>query len=276
LGVQWLGVHETSAETSDERKVEERSAVGPHIVHEAIRRQGEEAVERSASSAAFSGLAAGLSMGFSLLGEALLHAHLPDSEWRPAVAKLGYTLGFVIVIMGRQLLFTENTLPPVVHLLSRRDGRTFGAVGRLWAVVLAANLAGALLFAAALHVPGLVEPKVAQSIGEVSAKGLEGSAAKHLLTGVPAGWLIALVAWMLGSERQAHVSVIVALTYVIGLAGFSHVIAGAVEVFHLAIIGAASVPDVLARFIVPALIGNTIGGVTLVAALNHAQVATNR
>jgi formate-nitrite transporter family protein len=256
----------------EEEKIEERSAVGPHVVHEAIRRQGQEALERTAGAAAFSGIAAGLSMGLSLLGEALLHAHLPDTEWRPAVSKLGYTLGFVIVIMARQLLFTENTLPPVLHLLDRRDGKTWRAIMRLWAVVLSANLVGAGLFAAALRTPGFLESPVQTALGEVSSKALEGSAAHHLVTGIPAGWIIALVAWMLGSEREVHVSVVVALTYVIGLAGFSHVIAGAVEVFHLAFTGAASVGDVFARYIGPTLVGNTIGGVTLVAALNDAQV----
>jgi formate-nitrite transporter family protein len=259
-------------EGGEEQKVEERSAVGPHIIHEAIRRQGEEALERSSSAASFSALAAGLSMGFSLLGEALLQAHLPDTRWRPAVTKLGYTLGFVVVIMARHLLFTENTLPPVLQLLTRRDGRTARAVARLWTVVLVANLVGALLFAAGLAAPGLVEPPVRAALDEISARALEGSAANHLLRGIPAGWLIALVAWMLGSEKEAHVSVIVALTYVIGLAGFSHVIAGAVEMFHLALAGTASFGDVLGRYLLPALIGNTIGGVMLVAALNHAQV----
>jgi formate/nitrite transporter FocA (FNT family) len=259
-------------EAGEEKKIEERSAVGPHVIHEAIGRLGEDALERSAGAAAFSGVAAGLSMGLSLLGEALLHAHLPDTEWRPAVSKLGYTLGFVIVIMARQLLFTENTLPPVLHFLDRRDGKTGRSLVRLWAVVLSANLAGAGLFAAALNAPGLVQAPVHAALAEVSSKALEGSAAHHFANGIPAGWVIALVAWMLGSEREVHVSVIVALTYVIGLAGWSHVIAGAAEVFHLAIIGAASLGDVAGRYILPALVGNTIGGVTLVAALNHAQV----
>lgn len=33
------------------------------------------------------------------------------------VAKLGYSVGFLIVILGRQQLFTENTLTPILPTL---------------------------------------------------------------------------------------------------------------------------------------------------------------
>src|SRR5512138_3945953 len=95
---------------SERRRARERTAPGPHVVHEAIRREGEEELARPSSALFWSGLAAGLSMGFSLVGEAVLEAALPGSAWRPIVAKLGYSLGFVFVVLGRQQLFTETTL----------------------------------------------------------------------------------------------------------------------------------------------------------------------
>ena len=135
-----------SDSTLSEHEVDEavkRSTVRVHVVHEAIRLEGEAELKRSASALAWSGFAAGLSMGFSFIGEALLRAHLPDEPWRPIITKLGYSFGFVMVVLGRQQLFTENTLTPIIPLLERRDKETLFLVLRLWGVVLVANLMGA-------------------------------------------------------------------------------------------------------------------------------------
>src|SRR5215469_593535 len=86
----------------EEEEVEQRTSVRAHVVHEAVRRDGDTEFERTASALAASGLAAGLSMGFSLIGEGILRGHLPDAPWRSLVAKLGYSFGFLIVILGRQ------------------------------------------------------------------------------------------------------------------------------------------------------------------------------
>lgn len=109
-------------------------------MHETIRLEGEEELKRSNSALAFSGLAAGLSMGFSLIAQGLLQAHLPDAGWTPLVVNWGYSFGFLIVVLGRQQLFTENTLTVILPLLVRRDRKTLLAVARLWAIVLVANL----------------------------------------------------------------------------------------------------------------------------------------
>ena len=129
---------------------EEKSAPSAHVVYEAIRREGRHELGRQSSSLAWSGLAAGLSMGFSFVTQALLEHHLPDTPWRPLIASLGYSVGFLIVILGRQQLFTENTLTPVLPLLHNRDAGTFVRVLRLWGLVLVANLAGTIIVAAAI------------------------------------------------------------------------------------------------------------------------------
>src|SRR5437868_6135333 len=120
----------------EEQEIEDRAAPSGKIVYKAILKEGEEELERSSSALFWSGLAAGLSMGFSLVTEGLLTAYLPDARWRPLVAKFGYSIGFLIVILGRQQLFTENTLTPILPLLKRKDGGTILNVLRLWAVVL--------------------------------------------------------------------------------------------------------------------------------------------
>ena len=85
-----------------------RSAPKATIVYEAIRREGEEELARNTSALIWSGLAAGLSMGFSFLMEALLASGLPDSDRQPLISKFGYCIGFLIVVLGRQQLFTEQ------------------------------------------------------------------------------------------------------------------------------------------------------------------------
>jgi len=93
----------------EKQEAEDRTSVKATIVHETIRYDGEEELNRPLAALAWSGLAAGLSMGFSLVAMALFRAYLPDTPWRPLIARLGYPLGFLIVITGRQQLFTENT-----------------------------------------------------------------------------------------------------------------------------------------------------------------------
>src|SRR5579871_3997096 len=134
--------------TRDELKeAKERSSVTVHVVHEAVRREGEEELKRTTSALAWSGLAAGLSMGFSLILEGLLRSKLPEAPWRPILSKFGYSAGFVLVILGRQQLFTENTLTPILPLFHRMDTPTLRNVARLWAVVLSANMLGAFVIA---------------------------------------------------------------------------------------------------------------------------------
>src|SRR6476660_1318459 len=137
---------DTSKQT-EQKEVQERSSPSGKIVYKAILKEGEEELDRSSSALFWSGLAAGLSMGFSMIAEGLLSAYLPDAEWRPLIAKFGYSAGFLIVILGRQQLFTENTLTPILPLLQRKRVGTLANVARLWSIVLIANLLGAVAIA---------------------------------------------------------------------------------------------------------------------------------
>src|SRR5919205_4524491 len=118
-------LHAPHLDEREERKADQHISASAQVVHEVIRQQGEDELRRTSSGLAWSGLAAGLSMGFSLIAEGLLNVYLPDAQWKPLVTKLGYSVGFLIVIIGRQQLFTENTLTPIIPLLTRRDGKTF-------------------------------------------------------------------------------------------------------------------------------------------------------
>ncbi len=255
----------------EKAEAKQRSAPRAIVVHEAIREEGEEELRRPLSALWWSGLAAGLSMGFSLVGEGLLRAHLPDADWRPLISKFGYSVGFLVVILGRQQLFTENTLTPILPLLVRRDKDTLIKVLRLWSVVLAANLLGALVFAWVVANTNVFDGATRQTFSDIGREALGGDFGTILLRGIFAGWLIALMVWLLPYAEAARVTVIIIITFLVGLGGFAHIIAGSVEVFQLVLSGQASWLSALG-WVIPTLLGNIIGGVSLVAALNHAQV----
>jgi formate/nitrite transporter FocA (FNT family) len=260
--------------TKDEiKEAKERSSVTVHVVHEAVRREGEEELQRSTSALAWSGLAAGLSMGFSLILEGLLRSKLPEAPWRPILSKFGYSAGFVLVILGRQQLFTENTLTPILPLFHRMDLPTLRNVARLWAVVLFANMCGALVIAWTLGHTDVFSPDQRTAFASIGAESISAGFWMVVLKGIFAGWLMAMLVWVLPFAESARFFVIVGITWLIGLGGFAHVVGGAVDVFFLAGTGLAPWSQALAGYVVPAFIGN-VAGVALVAVINHAQVVS--
>jgi formate-nitrite transporter family protein len=254
------------------QEAEDRTSVSANVVHEAIRHDGEEELNRPVSALAWSGFAAGLSMGFSFVAQALFRAYLPDEPWRPLVVDLGYPLGFLIVIIGRQQLFTENTLTAIIPLLARRNSTTLVRVLQLWAAVLAANLVGAHLFAWVVGNTPMFKPEVQAAMLAIAKQAADVTFGAAILRGIFAGWLIAMVVWMLAAIDTGRIAVIIILTYIVGLASLTHIIAGAVEVVFLPMVGAKTWLAVAWGYMVPTLIGNILGGVSLTAALNHAQV----
>ncbi len=257
-----------------QEEAEERSSPSGAVVYKAILNEGEDELKRPSSALFWSGLAAGMSMSFSLIGEGLLRAHLPDAEWRSAVAKLGYSIGFLIVVLGRQQLFTENTLTPILPLLKKKTFDVFLNVMRLWVVVFIANMIGALIVALVIAKTSVFEAQQRDTFLAIGREAMDPQWDTILLRGIFAGWLIALMVWLLPFAESARVWVIIIITYLVGLGHFSHIIAGAVEVFTLAGATDTSWFDVIGHYLVPTLIGNIIGGVTLVAAINHAQVVS--
>jgi formate-nitrite transporter family protein len=259
-------------EEKHEEQIHTRQAISAHVVYEAILREGEEELQRPSSALAFSGVAAGLSMGFSLLAESFLQRHLPDTEWRPLVTKLGYAAGFLIVVLGRQQLFTENTLTPVLSFLRHKQWKVFLNVLRLWMVVYVANILGTFVFAWVLARTNAFEPELKQIFAELGRSPIEHEFVVTLLRAIFAGWLIALMVWLLPFAEAARLWVIIFLTYLIGIGQLTHVIAGSVNVLYVVALGDLSFSGYLLRFMIPTLVGNIIGGVSLVAVLNHAQV----
>jgi formate/nitrite transporter FocA (FNT family) len=211
-------------------------------------------------------------MGLSLMAEGMMRAHLPDVPWRPLVSSLGYTVGFLAVTLGRQQLFTETTLTACLPLLHDRTLEMLRRVVRLWVVVLAANLLGAGLFAWTAAQPSAFGPEIRQAFSEIAQEAVSHDPWSALVRGVLGGWIIALMVWLLPSAESARPWIVIVMTYLIAAAGLTHIIAGSAEVFYGIAVAEISVGTYLWRYGLPVLVGNSLGGIVLVAIVNHAQV----
>lgn len=246
--------------------------VTAHQLFENVREAAEDELERSSLGLAFSGLSAGLNIAFSFVAVAAVlgsvapeHAHL----W----AAVAYPTGFIVVILARAQLFTENTLTPVILVLTNPTAHNLKNTARLWAIVLAANLTGASVFAfvlATLDVAPGLEPAVLLTAAEEAFAGGWGNLFLRAIFG---GWLIALMVWILhsGTGITGQFLVVWLLAFVIQAAGFSHSVAGAVEVLYLAHRGSITYFGWFWDFQVPVTLGNIVGGVVFVALVNYAQ-----
>lgn len=257
----------------DLEKVSDLEPVPTTVIFEAIRREGEHELSRSARALWWSGVAAGLAISTSVMAKGFLVAILPEADWTKAVTSLGYTLGFLIVILARMQLFTENTITPMLELFISPNGRNLRLTGRLWLIVFAANLVGCFVAAGFVTIADLVPPKQFEGILKVSRDYAAASAFEHFRWGILAGFLIASLVWILPRMQSAgEVLMIMIVTYAISLGGFSHVVAGSTELFILVLVGELDILQATLSGILPALLGNIIGGTGIFAALAYAQV----
>ncbi|MDO7896368.1 formate/nitrite transporter family protein [Pseudomonas citrulli] len=242
------------------------------VLHEIIRTQGDQELERSIAALWWSALAAGLTMGLSLMAMGLLNSRLPDHEGFKVIASFGYCAGFLAVILARQQLFTENTLTAVLPIMSKPTLANFGRLLRLWGVVLVGNLCGTLLVAyVMLHLP-IFDARTDQAFLEIGRKVMENDTGQMFAKGIISGWMIATMVWMIPSMESAKMWTIILITYLMALGDFTHIVVGSAEVSYLAFAGQLSWEDFWMVFAGPTLAGNIIGGSFIFALISHAQI----
>ena len=264
-------------DTGADSDVEQLKSANAVELHKAVREEGEDELDRPAVALLWSGFAGGVAITASLILEAALRMHLPDTGWRELVTALGYPAGFLIVVLGRLQFFTESTITAMLPLATGWSWRALQRTLRLWGLVLGANMVGAAAAAGAIAT-GLLGiargGSLAHEMVAVSRTVVEFGPWDTLVNAVPAGFLVAAIAWTLPNARNQSFLVIFAFTYMIGVAGFSHSIVGSVEAFLLLWSGEI---DALrcAGIIGAAVVGNLIGGAGLFALLAHAQVRSD-
>lgn len=259
-------------QATERRQFQQRLRIRPALVHEIVREEGEEELHRGFPALWWSGLAAGFSMGFSLLATGMLAASLPEEPWAAPIEALGYSAGFIIVVLGRQQLFTENTITALLPVINHRTPGHLRKMLRLWGIVLAANLAGALCIAAVFAFAPVLSDAHSSALQDISLAYLESNALQNFSSAVVAGWLIATLVWTMPSVPDSRFGLVVFFTWLIGLGHFAHVIAGAATVFFAILAAGASPAEALLGFLAPALAGNVIGGSALFALISYAQV----
>jgi len=245
-------------------------------IYEQVANNARQELGRSSISLAISALAGGIFMGLSAMGNAIAIALLTPAGAAPTsttlfVAKMFYPLGFIVVILGRSQLFTENTLYPVALVLAEKSH--FWNTMRLWAVVLPFNVLGALTFAALASLTGALSPAVVQSLGQLGLDAANHPSATIFWSGVMGGWIIATVAWLVSGSHSITGSVMIIwmLAFVVGLGNFAHCIAASGEVFTAIFTGRAGW-FAFPLWFVPAIAGNICGGVGMVTLLEYGQV----
>lgn len=255
----------------EEGEVAEHRSLSSITVYSVIESEGEEELERPVNSLWWSSIAAGIGISSSVLAEGILHDVFNDHPRRDAIENLGYTVGFVLVILSRLQLFTENTITVVLPVLKNWCAKSLYCAGRLWLVVFAGNMAGTFVTAALTLWLGTAHPEHIEGMLAISHHFGEMTAWEAFKFGIPAGFFIAAIVWMLPSAKGTEILVIMLFTYLIAMGGFAHVVAGSTEMFLLWLNGDVAVGKVVA-LIGAAFIGNVAGGTGLFALLAYGQV----
>ncbi|QEW31306.1 formate/nitrite transporter family protein [Erwinia billingiae] len=252
----------------DEEVLPSRAAA----VHEQIRQEGEKELERDGLALLFSAIAAGLSMGASLMAKGIFQVNLEGVPGAFILENLGYTFGFIIVIMARQQLFTENTVTAVLPIMHKPSGSNLLLLLRLWGIVLGGNLVGTALASLAFtHMP-IFDQATRDAFVAISQKVMENSPGEMFANAVVSGWIIATMVWMFPSAGAAKIWVIILMTWLVALGDLAHIVVGSVEVLYLVFNGVISWHEFLWPFALPTLAGNIIGGTFIFAVISHAQI----
>ena len=199
-------------------------------IYEQVANNARQELGRSSVSLVISGFAGGTFMGLSALGTAIALAMLTPPGTHASgtvefIAKMFYPLGFIVVILGRSQLFTENTLYPVALVLSEK--KHFWNTMRLWGAVLPSNVMGAFGFACLVSLTHALKPEYVQSLSQLGLEAIHNTPAAIFWSGVMGGWIIALAAWLVSGSHSITGSVMIIwmLTFVVGLGSFAHCIA---------------------------------------------------
>ncbi|AGB32374.1 formate/nitrite transporter [Natrinema pellirubrum DSM 15624] len=221
----------------------------------------------------FSGLAAGFAITITFLLYATLTA---STDGHPILSKLLYPLGFIYIIIGGYQLYTENTLPPVALTLERLA--SIPALLRHWSIVLAGNFAGGALGALALSYGGVFDDDSAAAAMDLARHGVETSWWTLFSKAAFAGLIVAGVVWIVYASRDtiSRLVVVYMAFLAIPLGDLFHVVVSFTEMVYLVLAGELAVLTGLYGFVLPVLLGNTIGGIVLVTVVNYFQTSEHR
>ncbi|MDT7827378.1 formate/nitrite transporter family protein [Pricia sp. S334] len=244
------------------------------VIHE-----GEQMFAIKSKAIFLSGVIAGLEIGFSYFMictfYALLDGHVEQNILFKSFGFV-YPIGFILVILGKSALYTEQTSLLALPVLNGQ--RSLLEMLRLWGLVISGNVLGGIVFTFFI---GILAPNfglfTSDTMVTVGHHVLDYEAWVLFLSAITAGWLMGLLTWLLNSTETTltRIVIIFMITGVIGFGGFHHSIVGNIEAFG-AFWKSASVSgwDYL-KFLLLALIGNGVGGAIVVGLFKYRIFESN-
>ena len=270
-----VGADDFGLTKREKSEVQKKRPPRPVVLHEVVRLEGERELARRFAALLLSAVAAGLTMGFSFVARALIHGHLGDYPERVLIESLGYSLGFVITIVARQQLFTENTMTAVLPLMADPSWSKLASLGRLWGTVLLGNVIGVAIFSfGTLHLQQYDSETQNALIG-ICEDLMRNTPWQMVTKGIMAGWLIATMVWMIASTTNAQLPIIIVVTSLIAIGGYTHIVVGSAESLYLVFAGKLSLYGYFFDFALPTLAGNVMGGSLIFALISHAEVRSD-
>lgn len=233
----------------------------------------EEDFEKPTRLLFISGIATGLSIGLSFVARAAISGAVSDPTG--LIGNLLYPLGFILIVGGKYQLFTENTLTPATHTLTRLE--SIPELLRIWGSVLLANVLGAGALAYVLANTNILTEEAIESAVYFGEHAISIPWKDLFWKGVLAGWIVASMVWLTHAaiDSTTRFMVVFSLMYLIPSADLFHCIIGTCEVLFLIFKGLATINE-LGAFLSAVILGNTLGGVLLVAILNYSQTRQSR
>jgi len=240
-------------------------------IYEVIAREGLEELYRPFTALMWSAFVAGICISFCLFCEAFIKINVPQNSNYFLFENLGYTVGFIIVIIGRFQLFTENTITVILPLLDKTTPNRFQLTARIWGIVMFFNFLGTFVVALMTTYLPIFTPEQVTAFLDISDHAINKELHLIFFQAIPAGFLIAALVWIMPSIEGSKFWIIMLITYVIAIGDFAHVIAGSGEAFLLMINGQTTIAHGLG-YLVAAALGNILGGTGLFAFMAYAQV----
>ncbi|MCP9200407.1 formate/nitrite transporter family protein [Gramella sp. GC03-9] len=249
---------------------------------EILKQQIEEACktyDRNTPSILVSSFTAGLELSFSfLLIATVLHfftGHFSEESIFKFTA-LVYPIGFILVVLGQSILFTEQTSLLTLPVLNKE--RSLMNLFRVWGIVIFGNLAGGMLMSATYIWIG---PKLGlfnmDDLEKIALHMTEYSAITIFVSAILAGWLMGLLSWLVTSSRESigEILIIFLITAIMGFTSLHHSIIGNIEVFTGFLISDQISFWKYIKTIGLALTGNAVGAVVFVALLKYRAFVFN-
>lgn len=241
--------------------------------------EGQETYDRNPRSILLSSITAGLEIGFSYLLLCSVFSFFSTMVSESALYKLMafvYPVGFILVILGQSILFTEQTSLLTLPVLNNK--RSVRSLFKIWGIVISGNLLGGYIMAIILVWIG---PKLNifehSAIEKIAEHVTDYSSVVIFVSAILAGWLMGLLSWLITSSRDgmSRIILIFIVTATMSFTGLHHSIIGSVEVFAGMLVSSKIVLLDYLKFQSFALIGNCIGGGVFVALLKYRAFVYN-